>query len=339
MKEFRPIERTAIVNGIEIPVELTITTDGKLSIYTCDNETIVNIHHNVNYVWKINKTSISTCNLEKLYNLFSESHNGTSNAYVNVTVSKFAFGLKDSNESALSRAAFYNSLSDAEFLALFDNATAAGKREIIADHFCTDHTGKMSGIVSYSTSVLDNPYCSARRCNCDNAICKYCFAADQIELYKAMQPKLHRATILATSRRWSIDIIPVLDKWPMIRLEAFGDIQNTTQVHNYFAIAAANKHAKVALWTKNPNIIATAISDGANKPDNLNIGLSSLYVNRVANVDKWDFIDFVFTVYDSDYIDKNHIIINCGGRCCYTCRRCYTKPVSDYQMLINEKLK
>lgn len=48
------------------------------------------------------------------------------------------------------------------------------------------------------------------------------------------------------------------------------------------------------------------------------------------------YVDKVFTVYDEKTILAENININCGARCCATCRRCYSK---ETEKVISEKLK
>ena len=75
---------------------------------------------------------------------------------------------------------------------------------------------------------------------------------------------------------------------------------------------------------------------GYKKPDNLNILISALYLNKSIDIAKYNFADKIFTVYDKTYIEKNQIEINCGARDCMSWLKCYTKNNVKY---INEKLK
>lgn len=199
--------------------------------------------------------------------------------------------------------------------------------------FCFDHAGKMSGMVSLSTSVKANPYCKAH-CQVNGSICQKCYANTMFEYYKTMNDKYLNNTIALTE-----NIIPVKD-WPIInaayiRLEAFGDLNNETQVINYFNLCKANKHAKIALWTKNPHLIDNVIKSGYKKPSNLVIIVSSLFINKVACYKNYSFIDKIFTVYDKE--TAKTVNINCSARNCLTCNRCYHKT-RDIEY-INELLK
>lgn len=219
----------------------------------------------------------------------------------------------------------------------------SSKKENFAGlHFTLNHTGKMSGLHSLSTSVLANPNCERRRAN-GATICAHCFSAAMANQYKNMTPCLVKNTEILTSGLIPFDAIPVTTT-ALFRFESFGDLVNWLQVANYFAIARANKQTKFALWTKNPWIISQAIEKGHKKPSNLNIVLSSPFMNRALNADKiktlFPFIDKIFTVYDPQFIEANKVEINCGARSCAMCRRCYNKnPKGVAIEMVSEKLK
>jgi hypothetical protein len=211
--------------------------------------------------------------------------------------------------------------------------TLANAKKISGLHFTTKHTGKMAGMASISTAVTTNERC-AKNAQIPGSICQKCFAAKQMKIFPSMEkPMVENQRILTG------EIIPT-EKLPIInnlyfRFESFGDLNNATQVINYFRICYKNPKVKFALWTKNPDFIADAIGQGYEKPANLNIVLSSLFVNRERK-NPFSFVDKVFTVYDPQYIEENNISINCGARNCFTCGLCYEK--NDVS-IINEKLK
>lgn len=129
---------------------------------------------------------------------------------------------------------------------------------------CTDHTGKMTGIDSLSTSVLLNPICQ-KRAQDKTSVCSKCYAGRMAKMYKGLEKVLAGNTEVLTEK-----VIPV-EEWPLLnarifRLEAFGDLQNVTQVRNYFNFARRNPETTFALWTKNPAIIARAIRYGSTPP-------------------------------------------------------------------------
>jgi len=202
-------------------------------------------------------------------------------------------------------------------------------------HYTTKHTGKMAGMQSLSTSCLENTFCQMYAKD-PQKICSHCYAQNRMKMYPSMQKCLRQNTEILTGRRLSYDEIPLLNA-ALFRFESFGDIQNEIQVINYFNICYKNPHVNFALWTKNPGIIKRAIEIYCEvKPVNLQIVLSSHFLNIVEDHSNYDFIDKVFTVYDQNHIDNNNIEINCGARSCLACRKCYFNNGVKY---INEKLK
>lgn len=211
--------------------------------------------------------------------------------------------------------------------------TTEDMKEIYGLHFTLKMNGKMSGMQSLSTSVLENPFCKKYRLE-EGSICSKCYAATQMKCYINMQACFARNTEVLTKQ-----IIPIQD-WALLnaaffRLEAFGDLNNVTQVINYFNLCKANPQVNFALWTKTPALIQAAINKGYKKPKNLQVVLSSKRINEVAEI-KHDFIDKVFTVYDKEYIKEHNVDINCGKKKCLACRKCYTK---NKLVFINEELK
>ena len=212
------------------------------------------------------------------------------------------------------------------------------------DMLCKNHGGKMTGVVSLSTSPF-NPICDRRAANV-NSICHYCFSRRMMRVYKSLAAKLARnRDFLGSYEIQPADVYHVKPKSNYFRFEAFGDLFSPLQVKNYFTIAAElNKDGvKCALWTKNPQIIKAAIETyDLVKPENLNIiySVAGLNSNAAAAIYAafqdcgYAFIDKVFTVFDAEHADGVHI--NCGARDCAGCGRCYEK---NHETFINEKLK
>lgn len=206
-------------------------------------------------------------------------------------------------------------------------------RDFLYNHvFCTGHTGKMAGINSCSTSALNNPRCKARACNASNdCICKHCFAITQMSYQKSTGKKYARNTNLLTSIELLPEWIPAETDNDIFRFESFGDLANTLQYKNYVTIASARPDVIHSLWTKNADIIEKS---GIEKPGNMFHIESSPYVNTI--IEKRDCIDKVFTVWTSEEEAKKHgVTINCGARCCDTCRNCY----QDGVVYVHELLK
>ena len=207
-------------------------------------------------------------------------------------------------------------------------------------HITTNHNDKMNGLSSLSTSPLCNELCQKRKENKD-MVCGHCYSDAMNRRYKGLRECLIKNTEILTSRILEDSEIPFLiSETGLFRFEAFGDLVNEIQVVNYFKMAALNPHMHCALWTKNPWIIKSAIEKyGISKPGNLVIIGSSYFLNKPMEkfYRQYDFIDYIFTVYDKKYIKTNNVKINCGGNSCKDCRKCYENKHESY--FINEMLK
>lgn len=202
-------------------------------------------------------------------------------------------------------------------------------------------SGKMYGLPSVSTSVLDNPICQKRRLD-PKSICFKCFAANTAARYKSLATNLSSNLELLTGEILPLDVLPrfIPELANIVRFESFGDLANAKHAINYINIAKVNPGVRFALWTKNIVFLARAI-EKAGKPENLRIIYSSAYVNQKVDAAKikraYPCIDAVFTVYDKEYIKENGTEINCGAKSCITCRNCYDRP--DFYADIREELK
>lgn len=86
---------------------------------------------------------------------------------------------------------------------------------------------------------------------------------------------------------------------------------------------------------------------GYKKPKNLIVIYSvsllnhQIDINKITSNPRLQFIDKVFTVYTLEYLQDNNInidkFINCGGRKCIECMKCYNKH--NKTVFINEMLK
>lgn len=207
---------------------------------------------------------------------------------------------------------------------------------MIAALHITTHGGKLEGIRSISTSTQVNQHCRERAKN-PLSICHYCYAEKLTGYRKSLEKHLLKNTELLTEKILPGRALPYIYE-PIFRLEAFGDLVNSTHVVNYFNLCRKNPETTFALWTKNPFYIHQAIKAGHAKPDNLIVIYSSPIIGVAGLTGKllsrYPFIDKCFTVFTHEQAKSNHI--NCGGRHCYSCRKCYQHggPVH-----INEELK
>ena len=190
-------------------------------------------------------------------------------------------------------------------------------------HFTKNHNGKMEGMVSLSTSPLQNRFCQARAKN-KKTICSHCYAITLSQMFPSLVRMLGNNLEILSSKVIPVEQFPVLNL-RFFRFEAFGDLSCVTQYRNYVNLCLRNPGTQFALWTKNPQILAQAQRQGVVKPKNLTILVSSPLVNVEIDLAKIPLADKSFTVYTEGYAKEHGITINCGGRACLTCRRCYSR--------------
>lgn len=207
--------------------------------------------------------------------------------------------------------------------------------------FTLNHTGKMAGLASLSTSPLCNGLCQ-KRVSDPGMVCSKCFSHAMQKRYSGLKKLLIKNSESALTR----EIIPESDmprlysETGYFRFESFGDLVNAIQAANYIGMAAANPHMKCALWTKNPWFIQEAIDKyNVSIPENLCIIGSSYYLNNP--MDKlyghYDFIDYIFTVYNKSGLTAGNVAVTCGARSCAACGKCYEKRHESRYIV--EKLK
>lgn len=206
------------------------------------------------------------------------------------------------------------------------------------DAICTNHTGKMTGMWSLSTSCLCNKYCLARMKD-PNSICSKCYSERQMEWQENLRIKLYRNTLILTTIEIPVKLMPRFNVMKG-RFESHGELNNVIQIKNFFNLCKANPGTIFALWTKNTFLFPEARKQGVRKPKNLIIIESSFKINEVTKPsDPW--VDKVFTVFNKKFAREHGIEINCGGRCCMTCETdCYKKnKVKGKVEYINELVK
>jgi hypothetical protein len=155
-------------------------------------------------------------------------------------------------------------------------------------------------------------------------------------MYSALNKVLIENHRVLTSQIIPVEKMPILN-FLMFRLEAFGDVQNETQILNYFNLCKRNPRVQFTIWTKNAAIFKKVFENGNSKPKNLIIIVSSPMMNKALKIEDFPFADKVFTVYTRDYALNNGIKINCGSKSCASCAMCYNK--NNRTVYINELLK
>ena len=195
---------------------------------------------------------------------------------------------------------------------------------------CSNHTGKMEGICSISTSVVLNPFCQKQQA-VGGSICSHCFAEAMMKMYAALEEKLARNTKVLTESIIPEDQLPDTTGLKIFRFESFGDLNNETQLQNYLNIVKKNPMTRFTLWTKRYSLVKDYFGKH-DVPENFTLIISSLMVNKkmpltfLKECGKFKKGQLKsFTVYDYDYIKEHYseMNINCGSRFCMGCRLCY----------------
>lgn len=210
-------------------------------------------------------------------------------------------------------------------------------------HYTMGHSGKMDGLISLSTDINSNPLCQARM-KMRGAVCQHCFSErlwdDDKGRYRGGNDSFKTNAKILSKHLLTDDEIPYINykRWPLFRFEAFGDLRSVLQALNYLRIAKKNPKVRFALFTKNPGFLSRALRL-VPKPDNLQVVLSSLFMNKQAR-GNFPFVDKIFTVYDEAFITRNKVQINCGARSCLACQRCYLpNPNGEKVQQVREQVK
>lgn len=201
------------------------------------------------------------------------------------------------------------------------------------------HTGKMEGMQSLSTSCASNPNCLANS-KIPGSICSHCYAQRMMKVCHNLDDGCTQNGVILSSRILPEEDIPFVNA-RYFRFEAFGDLINETHLENYLNIARKNPHCMFTLWTKMYDLVYRYFKTHE-APNNFTLIISSLMVNQQVDISKMKALGTVkrlkvFTVYDKKYAKDHKIVINCGGRKCLKCLRCYAKESEEE--VVNELLK
>ena len=182
-----------------------------------------------------------------------------------------------------------------------------------------NHTGKMEGMTSTGSCCGCNKRCK-HNASIKGSICQKCYAERMMKMYKDLKKHLEENFRILTSRVLDESEYPRFNN-SFVRIEAFGDVANEIQAINYIRMINVNPYVNFGWWTKNCDLLKNPIAE-LGKPKNVQIVRSSLFLNKEVKP-YYDFVDKTFTVYDKKFIRENNIEINCGGRKCFECLKCY----------------
>ena len=199
-------------------------------------------------------------------------------------------------------------------------------------------TGKMTGMPAITTSMLCNEHCQ-KLTNIIGTVCEKCYTKKYLSCRPNVEKTYAQNTDLLSSSIIPIKQLPFINA-TMCRLETFGDIVNTTHLHNYVNLIKKNNHCMFSLFTKNYTVVFDYFKQHK-QPKNLSIVISSLILNEPFDarfIDNMSLTNVkIFTVYTKTFAKDNNVIINCGKNRCIDCRRCYTKNKTP--IYISELLK
>jgi len=197
-------------------------------------------------------------------------------------------------------------------------------------HVTTKMNGKMDMMQSISSGFSEACY---KRASDPDSPCHGCYSIKMMKRYKNASICFENNSDILKGRILERHELPTINA-AFFRFNAHGEIENKTQVLNFFNICKKNKFTNFALWTHDPKIVHQALKE-QKKPKNLRLIYSSQKLNKIDKLPK--NFDKVFTVFTKKYAESNQIGINCGHKKCIECLQCY-KP-NDKNTFINELKK
>lgn len=95
-------------------------------------------------------------------------------------------------------------------------------KNVCGIHITEKHTGKMTGMLSISTSCIENAECK-RHMSVEGSICKHCFANSLLKQRKTMWPALQQNFKILNAVVIPVELWPILNV-RFFRTESFGDL-------------------------------------------------------------------------------------------------------------------
>lgn len=153
-----------------------------------------------------------------------------------------------------------------------------------------------------------------------------------------MRPTLEKKLIYNTELLSNPLYEPEFINHAFLRFHSFGELANSTMLHNMIKLAKFNPHCQFVLWTKRIDIIRAYYKDRF-YPDNFRVIYSNPRIDSpMTESDIPEGFHAVFNVFSAEYAIQHNIDINCSGKSCQTCMNCY-KSVKMPNKIINEVIK
>lgn len=199
-------------------------------------------------------------------------------------------------------------------------------------------SGKLQGIPAINTNTLSNEFCqrqySREKSNSSaQSVCTDCYSVKMLSTFrKSCVPRFEEHSQVLSDRLLEPREIGRVFS-DVLRINGHGELINDIHYRNICAIAEANPHTLVVLWTKRRDIIHRVHGvHGMSRPANLQLIYSNPLTNRVLQRVPKHF-DKVFNVIAPD--TKSPVPVNCY-KACRDCMLCYSHNTTD---IIVEELK
>ena len=196
----------------------------------------------------------------------------------------------------------------------------------------SEMSGKLKGIQAINTNPLSNLFCQSMNASGnDNCICTHCYSCSMLLAYrKNCIPSFEYNSFHLRQDSFNENDIPKFNKKnDIIRLHAYGELQNATHLKNLLKIVEVSPEKTFSLYTKRLDIINDVLGI-TQTPSNLILVFSNPLIDApILVVPK--YFHKVFNVLRATNLNK----INCGSKNCNSCRNCYDKTKTNilYEMI------
>lgn len=195
-------------------------------------------------------------------------------------------------------------------------------------------SGKLKGFLSINTNPINNEFCIKTSAN-ENMICSKCYSLRMLSTYRANCVKnFEENSKLLSENIISEKDLPDYSNHKRVRINSHGELINDNHYINIVNLAKKNPTVTFSLYTKRKDLVWRLIKKGY-FAENIIYIYSSLKINPGLVGPPRGF-EKTFSVFTKEYIDKNNIAINCGGKSCANCLLCYGHNSTKF---VNEIIK
>lgn len=184
-------------------------------------------------------------------------------------------------------------------------------------HVTVHKSGKMEGFLSISTSTTGNEFCSKMK-TIEGCVCGKCYARKYESYRPSMEIALNHNNEKLAGAPLHDDQIPILNAL-YVRINSFGELINEMHAENIFRICEKNPETTFVIWTKRLNLLPVE-----KRPVNLKVIYSNPIADHVIEYEPGKGYDGVFNVISKGYAELTRTEVNCGGKRCKDCMKCYS---------------